>query len=197
MGTVLVGRDAMIAAGSYPPEHGPDMPEAIVSYLESIPGLDRRNILARLREQFDATKTITASFMGQITDSMEVSDNPTQLKAIELALRLHKLIGDDGQRINVGTVNILWAGGQPAWAKPSNEALVNASVNAKANDSASVLNSNETESTPAISSIEGTGRDPGPSPHTHSETLANRMVSRPSRTVKKRGPRLPVYRGPK
>jgi hypothetical protein len=187
MGTTLIGRDAMIAAGTaLAPALIPDMPESITTYLESIPGLNRRYILSRLREQFDATKTVTASFMGQITDSIEVADNPSQLKAIELALRLHKLIGDDGNvGPRVGSITINWSA-QPNWMDHN-------VIDSPTNDN-EIVNGLQGTST-----VEGTGSDPGLPGHIHS-TKSNEgdgINTLKSRVKKKRGPRLPVYKGRK
>jgi hypothetical protein len=181
----------MIAAGTLRPDHGPEMPEAISAYLESIPGLNRRHVLQRLREHMDATRTVTATFMGQITDSVEVADNPTQLKAIELALRLHRLIGDDGQRApHIGTVIINWAGEQPQW-------------------NGSIPIDTQAESVP-ISTVEGTDSAPAAPARTHSASLAApnahsgesasiKVSDAPlvQRVKRKRQVRLPVYKGEK
>src|SRR5216684_5626265 len=64
-------------------------------------GLDADSILSRLRDKLDATKTVTASAFGQITDSMEIADNPTQVKAIEIAVDLHGMTQHDG--VHIGT----------------------------------------------------------------------------------------------
>ena len=193
MGTVLIGREAMLAAGTAGPWSMPEQPDHtdVSALLDKLPGLDRKRVLAKLRELTDATKTVTASFMGKITDSIEVADNPTQLAATRLALEMHRLVGQDGARVSVGTVNILWQGGSPQWAKPATERLVNTSV------TNSVPNGNAAESVP-ISTVEGTGPGPAPSTHEHSATPANEGVLtqrvKAARTVKKRRPRLPVYK---
>lgn len=161
-------------------------------------GLTERVIAERIREQLYATKTVTASFMGQITDSIEIADNQAIGKAIETAARIRGMVdvGDSGTHI--GTVNILWAGHAPGWAqtKQLSDGMVTESV----------LNQQPMESVP-ISTVEGTGPDPAPSAHTHSKgssgdgVLTQRVGSSgdrsspPQRVVKKRGPRLPVLGG--
>lgn len=159
-------------------------------------GLDVHSILARIREKCDAHETKFFQCDGRVTETVDVEAHGIQLKAIELAASLRPELAQVQDKLNIGTVNILWAGDRPGWAKPSNEALVNASVNAKANDSVSVLNGNQPESTPAISTIEGTPSRPGPPTNMHCPGSSNQGVLT-QRIVKKRGPRLPVYKGRK
>ena len=82
-------------------------------------GLSERAILERLRDKLDATKTVTASFMGKITDSIEVADNPTQMDAIKTAAKMHGMFDRDDGPTNVGPVNIVYAGSRPNWLPPS------------------------------------------------------------------------------
>ena len=201
----MVGREAMLAAGkagpySMPP--APEMPADISALLDSLPGLNRSHVLAKLRECMDATRTVTATFMGRITDSMEVADNPTQLKAIELALRMHRLLGEESQGIRAGTINIMWAGAMPPWQANVTEALPMPRVD-RDGDSTNALpscavtenNSGLTVDTavipPPVSTVEGTETEGAPPPHMHSGKSGNLKT----RCVKKRKPRLPVYRG--
>ena len=58
-------------------------------------GLSTAEILGRVRKKLDAQKTITATFMGSITDVIEVDDHGAQLDAIKLSLRLHGLLSND------------------------------------------------------------------------------------------------------
>lgn len=204
----LIGRQAQIAAGTVlehrttpaPPLPTPDEKQALIDSI-----IDKRTILERLRDQMDATKTVTASFMGQITDSMEIADNQARGKALELGLKLHQLIDGDNGRISVGTVNVLFAGALPDWTEH------------KGNSDTAVI-------TPPLSTVEGTAVGPGGIAHTNPasadgpscvNTLGSNAsvpvqavpaVSVPaasvpaksklsSRVVKKRVARLPVYRG--
>lgn len=164
-------------------------------------GLDEDAFAIRLRDKLDATKTVTASFMGQISDSIEVADNPTQMAALELVADLHGMTAKDDGRFSIGTVNILWSGHAPAWAGQSSDAAVNSAipVSTHADADAQLVHTNTQSVTDAervpISTLEGTGPGRAASPHTHSGTVAAEGVL--TRRVKKRGPRLPVYRGEK
>src|SRR5271166_6128326 len=76
--------------------------------------LTRKFILDKLYDHMDATQTVLASKDGMFTDSIEIADNRTQVKAAELALRLHRLIDKDAG-MSVGAINILWHGPTPRW----------------------------------------------------------------------------------
>ena len=160
-------------------------------------GLDADSILDRLRDKLDATKTVTASAFGEITDSMEIADNPTQIKAIEIAVDLHGMTQRDDS-VRIGTVNILWAGQSPAWAGQASgdtDAQANQAISVDASVHTYTQSVIDGESVP-ISTIEGTGGGPAPSTHTHSAKSATRGVLT-QRIVKRRKPRLPVFRGDK
>jgi hypothetical protein len=185
--TTLVGRDAMLAAGKAGPfamPLAPDMPDGVSALLDSIPGLDRRNALQKVRELTEATKTVTATFMGKITDSIEVADNTTQLAATKLVLEMHKLVGGDVAGPRIGSITINWSA-QPNWMDHN-------VIDSPTNDNERV---NGLQGT---STVEGTGSDPGLPTHTHSvktESANGIDTSLKSRVKKKRGPRLPVYKG--
>src|SRR5271166_836698 len=76
--------------------------------------LTRKFILDKLYDHMDATQTVLASKDGMFTDSIEIADNRTQVKATELALKLHRLIDKDAG-MSVGAINILWHGPTPRW----------------------------------------------------------------------------------
>jgi len=159
-------------------------------------GLDVHSILARIREKCDAQETKFFQCDGRVTEKVDVEAHGIQLKAIELAASLRPELAQAQDKLNIGTVNILWAGGQPGWANKASDSLVNDKTIVEDN----VLNGKQANDTTGISTIEGTGRDRAGSHHTHSasggdgDVLTQRITKR---TVKKRGPRLPVYRGPK
>lgn len=155
-------------------------------------GLGIRQTLKRLKAKMDATKLELASYRGTITDMVEVDDNPTQLKAIETVLTLMGLTGRDNGNTSIGTVNIHWNGAAPGWAnRPTPDATVSQCVL----DSTVVSsgNSNATVEGDGLSAIEGTGNGTGAPTQAHS----GKLVERCSRVVKKRKPRLPVYKGDK
>lgn len=95
-------------------------------------GLGEEQIIGRLRDKMDATKTVTASMFGVITDSIEIADNAVQMKAIELAADLMGMSSNDSRGGGIGTVNIVWNGIAPPWAvsnplpiNHSNELVIN------------------------------------------------------------------------
>lgn len=158
-------------------------------------GLDEHAVLGRIRDKMDATKVVTASFNGEITDALEVPDNQAQMHAIELAADLLGLKPRD-DRTSIGSINIVWGGAAPAWAMsrlsrpaPASERkrkLTDRIGNDSVTDCVPQCNANSTiDMAPPRSAIEGTGSDEGGSAHTH-------PAKKPR---KKSGPRLPVYKG--
>jgi hypothetical protein len=144
-------------------------------------GLGEDQIIGRLRDKMDATKTVTASMFGVITDSMEIADNPVQMKAIELAADLMGMTNSDAGRGGIGTVNIVWNGIAPPWAQPtplpidhSNELVIDG----------------EGYTHPEVQ-LKVLGRTPALPPPTHPEGSLSERVMSPKRTRKARLPRGP------
>lgn len=77
--------------------------EALADLRKKVPelmdalGLSTKELLERLHKKCDATKTITASWNGQITDVIEVDDHGIQMDAIKLSLRLHGHLANDSE----------------------------------------------------------------------------------------------------
>jgi hypothetical protein len=105
-------------------------------------GISKGNILTKLKAKLDATKPFAVA-----DNVIYVDDNPTQIKAVELGLKLHGMIDRPADGPRVGTINILWTGSQPSWAM-DNEMV------------------NDGDGVP-ISTVEGTESAPGPSCDTH------------------------------
>lgn len=180
----LMGRNAEIAAGTRLVERTTPAPALLEpaqrqALIDSI--LDRRTILEKLRDQLDATKTVTASFMGQISDSMEIADNQARGKAIELGLKLHRLIDGDAHT-SIGTVNVMFAGALPDWlqGQPQDQACRAVAVGANPElvqtgtvDSAVHTGNNGDNAPPPLSAIEGTAAGPGGCTHTHPANLVS------------------------
>jgi hypothetical protein len=159
------------------------MRDRIVGVMDGA-GVTERMIAERLRDQLFATKTITASHFGEITDSIEVADNQAIGKAIETAARIRGMLDSDGNSTSIGTINILCHSQTiPDWSS--------------ANVDNNTLPIDNTSNRVGISTVEGTGPDPAPSTPTHSATptlLARVETAKsvPAKVTKKRGPRLPV-----
>lgn len=154
-------------------------------------GLDVHSILARIREKCDATETKFFQYEGRVTQRVDVEAHGIQLKAIELAASLRPELAQIQDKLSIGTVNIMWAGQSPDWASAKPEAIPVSTDNDTVHSD--ILESKQTgEGT--ISAIEGTGAGPAASPHTHSGKSA---LSERVKTIKKRKPRLPVFRGDK
>lgn len=179
------------------------MRDRMAEVMDSV-GLTERAIALRLNEQLYATKTVTASFMGQITDSIEVADNQAVGKAIETAARIRGMVDTGETGPQIGSVNILLAPGvAPAWAGHSTEPERNAVV------TESIPIEQQAEGVP-ISTVEGTGPDPGPSTHIRSAKSEGKGVltqrvnpgcdrsssasASAGRVKQKRKPRLPGWR---
>ena len=165
-----------------------NMRERVCSVMDEV-GLGERDILVRIRELADATKTELAVHKGVFTDTLEVPDFAVRAKAIETAARIRGMLERDSS-VSIGTVNITWHGAAPSWANPAAPIAPDASV-LLASTVESTANSSDTEITPGISTVEGTGNGTGAPTDTHS----GKLVERCSREKKKRKPRLPVYRG--
>jgi len=151
-------------------------------------GLDVRAILLRLRDKLDAEETKFFAHEGKVVETRNVHAHGVQLKALELAANLRPELAQRGN-VSIGTVNVLWAGDAPAWAKPEPMRDANALPNGKANADANVVITDSLSKRtrhPEVQ-LKVLESDPGVSPHTHSAP----------RTKKKRGPRLPIYRGDK
>src|SRR5215469_17264556 len=67
-----------------------DIRKALPELMENA-GITVQGILVRLRERLDATKTVTASFQGGITDSIEVADNDAQGHALDTCIDMLQL----------------------------------------------------------------------------------------------------------
>jgi hypothetical protein len=173
-----------------------DMTSRLASVMDDV-GLGERDILCRVREMVDADKTHVISTPAGIV-KVDAPDNSARLKAIEIAAKMRGMVDrrDDGPRI--GTVNINW-NGSPNWMDHN-------VIDSPTNDNERV---NGLQGT---STVEGTGSDPGLPTHTHSvkngegdgiNTVKCSGSGRgddqnntlKSRVKKKRGPRLPVYKG--
>src|SRR5208337_1136776 len=72
--------------------------------------LDKGTVLDKIRLQLDATRILP---LGD-GEYCHVPDNASQLKAVELCLKLHGLI-DRQPTMSVGAINILWHGPAPRW----------------------------------------------------------------------------------
>jgi hypothetical protein len=153
-------------------------------------GVTTAAIAAKIREKMDAKETKFFQSNGLITDAIDVEAHGIQLQATEMAADILGLRGRDDKGASIGTINILCHSANiPQW---SGNQL----------DSNGILNGNESAMV-GLSTIEGTGSDPGLAGPTHSDTQAKSTVSirieankkSSGRTIKKRGPRLPVLGG--
>jgi hypothetical protein len=95
--------DSSRFAGYASPKQGSealaDLRRKLPELMEAI-GMSTPDILRKLKRKLDAQKTITASFMGQISDVIEVDDHGVQMDAIKLSLRLHGLLSSDSEHGN-------------------------------------------------------------------------------------------------
>src|SRR5208337_1642379 len=82
--------------------------------------LDKGTVLDKIRLQLDATRILP---LGD-GEYCHVPDNASQLKAVELCLKLHGLI-DRQPTMSVGAINILWHGQAPRWIPEENEPIDN------------------------------------------------------------------------
>jgi hypothetical protein len=100
--------DSSRFAGYSKPKQGS---EALADIRKKLPelmeamGMSTAEILKRVRKKWDAQKTVTASWNGEITDIIEVDDNSVQMDAIKLSLRLHGLLSSDAEH-GSSTLNI-------------------------------------------------------------------------------------------
>jgi hypothetical protein len=166
-------------------------------------GVGTKAIAQKIKDKMSAQETKFFQKDGLVTDAVDVEAHGVQLQATEMAADILGLRGSKDAGTSIGTVNILWAGRSPNWAS---DIPVNGEITQQSIDGV------------GISTIEGTGRDRA---HHGASTLKGSSegdvsrqmssngpasasskfpVSRQSlsqRTRKKRGPRLPVYKGEK
>ncbi len=167
-------------------------------------GLTEQAIAERLRDQMYATRTVVATAFGAITDSMEVADNQAIGKAIETAAKIRRMIGGDGGNVGIGTVNILWAGPTPAWCGHT-EAQVDTTVtqrcgqaNVDTDAQANVIVTQPLLSGEGVPEVQLKVLEPGlPPHHTSAGSKSDSKNVLTQRVVKRRKPRLPVYKGAK
>lgn len=153
-------------------------------------GVGTRALALKIKEKLDAKETKLFQKDGIITDAIDLEAHGVQLHAVELAADILGLRGDKDAAAHIGTVNIMWAGGLPAWAGKAN------ADNCKVTDAEIVKPNNQSVTEPErvpISTVEGTGIGPGPSTHMHSGNST--VLERVNTAKRKRGPRLPVYGG--
>lgn len=187
-----------------------DLRERLPELMDGV-GLDVRSILCRIREKMDAHETKFFQYEGKVTQTVDVEAHGVQLKAIELAASLRPELRPDAS-VSVGTVNVLFTGAaMPDWIGQHDAP----SCAPNGNSADLVHNDASAITPPPLSTVEGTGREPGGIGHTNSgnvdgakcdsaatvvpvETVPVATVPAKSklaqRIVKKRQPRLPVYR---
>ena len=84
----------------------------------------RRAVNTALRK-LKAKKTITASFEGEIIDTLEVDDNMAQLRASEILI---DLLGAKPSRDSNATVKVKVDVNLPDWAKPVDVSIIGGEV---------------------------------------------------------------------
>jgi hypothetical protein len=178
-------------------------------------GVSTQAIAQKIKDKMSATETRLVSgdvttpdgVRKQFTDAIDLEDHGTQLHATELAADILGLRGSKDSGTSIGTVNILWAGQSPAWANPASDESVTDAIPVQHSTQSVHSTIGESDTTP-ISTLEGTGLDPGLSTRTHSgsssgdkNVLTQSNSGRSSsanvltqRVVKKRQPRLPGWR---
>lgn len=151
-----------------------DMREQMPGLLAEV-GLDPRSILCRLREKADAKDkrffVLIDEHGRQVITEREVDDNRVQMDALKTAAKMQSMLdGDSGVRI--GSINIAW-GQMPRWADPESRPVPACTVPVlDSNDASAVSTDSElvtdSERVP-LSTIEGTGREPGGPTHANSD----------------------------
>lgn len=189
------GRQAGVAHRQSAYEMFRNLRERLLTDFDAV-GISTRTIALKIKEKLDAKETKLCS--GDVvmpdghvrkvfTDAVDLEAHSVQLEAAKLAADIMGLTNDKAST-SIGTVNVLFANALPDWCERNTE-------------------SNGGTGT---STIEGTEPRPGAYTHTNSGQIVGSSCDSAvpvqavpakgklsQRIVKKRRPRLPVYRGPK
>jgi hypothetical protein len=146
-------------------------------------GVGTDALAIKLKEKLDAKETRLFSKDGIITDAVDLEAHGIQLKAVELVTDILGLRDSGNSGASVGAINILChSGAMPAWAGIPGSNSANGVLT-----SIPVIPESKLSDRVPISTVEGTGPDPGLPAHKHSKKSASPSVLTRSRKPKRRG----------